>query len=478
MVKTPKTRHYKPQRAPVTIDLEATADATPAHSADEARREGADSIATELEVAESPAKAGGFEPWLAPDESSSNVAPNKDGDGEQAFDTAEYSVSKRSNDDAQDAKLPGSDPVAQPADIGDSQPAKSSYGRGSATGSTGKGDSSSTQTFAPPPRRGGLSNLTAGLIGGLIALLGAGGLQFAGLLGAPGAYSDTAALASLQGEIGTLKSEVETLKSAGGGDSGAAVAGLTTALDQVKSDVAALQSAVQSGGAGDSAAVGALGAKVQELEAAIGKLSQAGAGASQDDVTALAGKLAAVEQSIATLASKVDAQAAQPKIALAISAAAIKSALDRGSPFTAELETFAAISPNAPEIAALRQHADAGVMTRGDIAKAFPDTANAMVAASAPADQDAGFFQRLLASAESVVKVRPVGEVAGEDPPARVARMEVAINAGDFDKALAEYAALPDAVKAAGMTLVDKIKARLEVEKLVDQMIAGAMKAA
>jgi hypothetical protein len=117
-------------------------------------------------------------------------------------------------------------------------------------------------------------------------------------------------------------------------------------------------------------------------------------------------------------------------------------------------------------------------MTRADIAKAFPDAANAMVAAAAPVDQNAGLFQRLLSSAESVVKVRPVGEVAGEEPPARVARMEVAVNAGDYDKALAEYAALPEAAQAAGAGLVDKIKARVEVEKLVDQMIAGAMKAA
>jgi hypothetical protein len=191
----------------------------------------------------------------------------------------------------------------------------------------------------------------------------------------------------------------------------------------------------------------------------------------------LTAKLAAVEQSLAGIASKVDAQAAQPKIALAISAA-LKSALDRGSAFTAELETLAAMSPDAPEIEPLRAYASQGVMTRADIAKAFPDAATAMVAAATPADEGAGFFQRLLSSAESVVKVRPVGEVPGEDPPARVARMEVAINAGDFDKALAEYAALPEAVQAAGAGLVDKIKARVEVEKLVDQMIAGAMKAA
>jgi hypothetical protein len=105
----------------------------------------------------------------------------------------------------------------------------------------------------------------------------------------------------------------------------------------------------------------------------------------------LTAKLAAVEQSLAGIASKVDAQAAQPKIALAISAAALKSALDRGSAFTAELETLAAMSPDAPEIEPLRAYASQGVMTRADIAKAFPDAATAMVAAATPADEGAGF---------------------------------------------------------------------------------------
>ena len=70
------------------------------------------------------------------------------------------------------------------------------------------------------------------------------------------------------------------------------------------------------------------------------------------------------------LSGKVEAQAAQPKIALAIAASALKSALDRGAPFAAELETFAAISPDAPELAALRAYAEKGVPTRAEIARA------------------------------------------------------------------------------------------------------------
>ena len=73
--------------------------------------------------------------------------------------------------------------------------------------------------------------------------------------------------------------------------------------------------------------------------------------------------------------------------------------------------------------------------------------ANAMIAAAAPPKQDAGFFERLLSSAESLVTVRPIGAVEGAGVPETVARMEVAIQAGDLEKALAEYDTLPEAAQ-------------------------------
>ena len=64
-------------------------------------------------------------------------------------------------------------------------------------------------------------------------------------------------------------------------------------------------------------------------------------------------RLGALEQSLSALTSKVDAQAGQPKVALAIAASALKAAIERGSPFEPEIETFAAIAPDAPGLAEL-----------------------------------------------------------------------------------------------------------------------------
>jgi len=83
----------------------------------------------------------------------------------------------------------------------------------------------------------------------------------------------------------------------------------------------------------------------------------------------------------------------------------------------------------------------------------------------------------LLSSAESLVTVRPIGAVSGEGVPEKVARMEVALKSGNLEQAVAEFDSLPDAAKAAGAEFADKVRARLDVEKLVDQAVASAMKA-
>ena len=103
--------------------------------------------------------------------------------------------------------------------------------------------------------------------------------------------------------------------------------------------------------------------------------------------------------------------------------------------------------------------------------------AAAIIAAARPPSEDAGYFERLLSSAESLVTVRPIGAVEGPGVPETVARMEVALKAGDLAKAVAEFDTLPEPAKAAGAVFADKIRARLAVEQLADQAIASAMQA-
>ncbi|ESZ26202.1 COG4223 family protein [Mesorhizobium sp. L2C084A000] len=498
MVKTPKMRHSKSRREPVTIDLEpgavsriADEDAARQEArTDEAKAEEA-ANASLPEVPEEPVHADqtDLEPWEHTDARAEPEQPPA-----------------AATKPAREAEIPypgsSDEPGSSDAPAGKTKAYDYSFEDASVKRTQTDGNKAKPETrdgkMAPPPeKRGGLNGVAAGIIGGVIALVGAGGLQFAGLLGAPGSGAGVS-LDSVNGDIASLKTEIAGLKDAGGnGDGAAKMVGLSSGLEQVKADVAALKSAVEKGGAGDAAGVAALGDKVAQIETAVAALGKAGSSAPVDlgplneklagldalvksageAATAQEGRLTALEQSVSQLSGKVEAAAGQPKIALAIAASALKAALERGGPFSAELETLAAISPDAPQLAALRPYAEKGVPTRAEIASQADAAANAMVTAATPVDENAGFVQSLLSSAESLVKVRPIGAVEGAGAPETVARVEAAVNQGDYAKALSEYETLPEAAKAAGADFAGKLKARIEVETQVDALISGAMKA-
>ena len=340
-------------------------------------------------------------------------------------------------------------------------------------------------------RSDGFSRIAAGFIGAVVALAGAGALQYAGLLGSPGGDIGNADVAALQQEVASIK------EGGSGSDAAARVDELSTGLDAVKADVAAMKESLSSGAGGEVAGLQALDSRIKEIESSIAGLGQGGAtdaaGLSElgervtaieamaksanDTATSGEGKLSALETSVGGLTSRVEAQAQQPKIALAITSAALKSAVERGAPFSAELETFAAITPNAPQIAALRPYAAAGVPSRADISDAADTAVNAMLASTTPAAADEGFFGRLLNSAEKMVTVKRVGEPEGPGVPETLARMESAVKRADYAKALAEYGSLPKPVQDAGADFAAELKARLDVETQLDALIAGAMKA-
>jgi hypothetical protein len=462
MVKTPKTRHSKTHREPVTIELEP----------------GAMSRVEEPGKPEAEAEAvsatTGDEAMAAPETRSAETAAK----AESGYASYDYSF-----DNEKAAEKP-----------------KAEASTSTASSNAGSRAASAAASAAPTstaPARQSTSGLLPGLAGGLIALLVAGGLQYAGVLGsAGGGANGTAGDEQTQAEIASLKSQLADLGAAasGGSELKGQVEGLTSAVNEVKVEIEALKSAPAQ--AGSSEALAGLDGRIKQIETAVTSLSQNSGASSEiaaltervtgldaavksagEAATADDGKIATLEQSVSALTSKVEAQASQPKIALAIAASALKAAVDRGAGFGAELETFAAISPEAPELAALRAHAEKGVATRADIVAETDAAANAMIAAAKPVSEDAGILERLVSSAEQLVQVRPIGAVEGAGVPETVARMEVAVTQGDFAKALAEYDTLPDTAKAAGADFITKLKARLDVETLVDKLVAGAMKA-
>jgi hypothetical protein len=476
MVKTPKTRHSKPQREPVTIELEP------------------DAVSRVEETSEDTAGAQTPEPQPAAE----FVEAEKEGVSEPAAEYAGEPVEAAAEPTI--PTDPESDAPHRPYGYGFEAEEAPRRERAEAL-DTGETAAPEQPSVVSEPKRNGLALGAAGLIGAVLALIGAGGLQYAGVLGSPGATGGAPALDGVQSEIASLQQEITALKQTAAApdtDIAGQVDALSASLDQVKADVASLQQTVRSGGGGDNAGLQALDSRVKEIETAIAGLGQTGAQAPAAEIAAIGdriaglealvksagekatadeGRIATLEESVGALSGKIDAQAAQPKIAMAIATSALKAAVDRGAPFLAELETFAAIAPDAPEIPELRVHAEKGVASREEILAETDEAAKAMIAAERTVDTNAGFFERLLNSAESLVTVRPIGAVEGEGVPETVARMEVALNAGDYAAAVAEYEKLPENVQAAAGAFIEKVRNRLAVERLLDQAVAGAMKA-
>jgi hypothetical protein len=178
------------------------------------------------------------------------------------------------------------------------------------------------------------------------------------------------------------------------------------------------------------------------------------------------------------ISGKVAEQAEQPKAALAIAASALKAAIDRGEPFTTEIDTFAAVAPPSPEIDQLRQMAAAGVASRAAIEAALPAAASAMVSAGKAQDPNAGFLDKLMSSAQSLVDVRPVGMVEGEGAAEIVCPLWKFISRRVImRRRLPNMTSCRRPQRRPAQAFIGIVGARQQADSLADAILASALKA-
>jgi hypothetical protein len=456
MVKTPRARHSSKKKEPVTIELGADQVSRLTDPAEAAEEIMAESVASGSEAASTASTESPDEAVTAEENIDSDTNPGRA--GSSAF--------------------------------------TSYYGADGASSSAAEAEAA--VSASPPTPSGGLRRpLAAGIAGGVIALLLAGGLQWAGFIPALGNGGDDTALQSLRADVGALEQKVasfdagtvdaETIKQALA-PSDKRIGELARDLDQVKKDVAAATSATASGGSADTAALKGVQDRLAKLEQNVAAASKADPTQTVDALdqkvaslgqttAANADALKKLEQNVAVLGGKVADRANEPHATAAIAASALKSAIDRGGSFAAELDMFAAVAPDTPELGDLRALADRGVPTRARLAAEVGPVADRMLdAIEQAASSDGGVVDRLIASARSLVRVRPVGKVEGDGVAADITRFRNAVAGGDLAKAAEEYAALPEKVKAAGADFMGGLQARLKVDALAQKALASALK--
>ena len=326
-----------------------------------------------------------------------------------------------------------------------------------ASTSTAASEARETPPSPQPASRGpgSLGLVAAGLLGGLIAVGGAAGLQYWGLL--PSLGSNEKAEASLNlmaSEIGQLKAKLAEQAAA---TPKVDFAPLETKLAALEAKVAKVPEA--NGLSADAdARISALSEQVQAADAA-------GAALKSQSETARA----ALEMRIEAIEKKLDQPRDDVEVAVAIASASLKAAIDRGGSFTTELDTLEGIKPDDPAVKELRTFASAGVPSRAMLVAEFPKVADAILGATRADDPSQSLTDRLLSSA--------FGDVEGEGPDAIVARMETRLANGDLAGAAAEWDKLPDPGKTASETYKRSLDARIRVEQLVGTALTRAVSA-
>lgn len=266
------------------------------------------------------------------------------------------------------------------------------------------------------------------------------------------AAKDTAGkVADLEKSSAGLADRVAKLESAvasPGPDLKPALAELSTRLDR-------LEAAAAGGKPGDGELLADLRGRISALEAS---------------TQALTNRMAAIEARPAGALPAGEGGRA----ALAIAISALRQSASAGGAFDHELAMLEVLGVPAAELAALRPLAAKGAPRKGELIEEFPNVADHVLASVSDSTGGGGILGRIGAFASSFVTVRPAGPIAGDTPEAIVSRMRDAVEHGDFARALAEREALPKVGQEASAAWAQAAADREAIDRLVDRLAATA----
>lgn len=230
--------------------------------------------------------------------------------------------------------------------------------------------------------------------------------------------------------------------------------------------------------------------RLSKLEAVV---SSAGAKSASEpfDQSPIEARLAALEQGMQALreaanAAKSDVRATETAVAaaarqanpgaLAAVAQAIARAIEAGVPFSAEFAAAKALGASDGVLGPLRSLADKGAPSAAALATMFAASEKAALTALAPSPPaNASPLDRLAALASNVVRVRPAGERAGDEPAVLVPRIETSLARGAVGDAVEAWNSLPQAAREASKDFGSAAKARLDAERAAAALNALAM---
>jgi hypothetical protein len=206
--------------------------------------------------------------------------------------------------------------------------------------------------------------------------------------------------------------------------------------------------------------------KAQGTAAAIAELTQKMARLSNaSDLDASVNRIAALERLTGAmqteLAKRGIGEAGDRPVRVAVTAAALNTAVERGDAFAAELAAAKLLAGDAGALAPLESFAATGLPSATALGRELVALTNALAQTSGASPREGGFLDRLQANAERLVRIRPLDEPPGDDPAAVLVRVEQRAIQADLSGALAELVKLPAPARAAAQAWIAKAQARL-----------------
>jgi uroporphyrinogen-III synthase len=217
-------------------------------------------------------------------------------------------------------------------------------------------------------------------------------------------------------------------------------------------------------------------------------------GASSDQISTLAAdnrrlaeQMADLQKQVAALATAHRQTAARGSVLLAAGQVALAAA--SGSPLAPGLATLRALAGNDPRltaaIAELQPVAERPVPSFASLAERFPAVAaTALHAAQADVASPAAtggpleaWWHDMVQRLSAAVTIRKVGDVAGDDPAARIARAEQRLAGHDLTGAVDALAGLTGASARAAASWLGDARARLALDKGLADLSSAAIAA-
>jgi hypothetical protein len=237
------------------------------------------------------------------------------------------------------------------------------------------------------------------------------------------------------------------------GDLESRIAALDAMLAPLGDRIAALERAVRDAAAAARAA-GERADKAAGLFAVPPPPPRAEGGDGQDRtqqnaaLEALAHRVTALESRQAALQQKQEgldrlATAPDKTIRVATVATALRGAVERNSPFTAELTAARSLGLDESALASLAPFAATGLPTRTELFRSLSTLVPELRRLSVPPAQDLGYLERLQASAVKMLNIRPVQDEPGDDPATVMSRIEFKMPQRDIEAMVTELDKLP-----------------------------------